>query len=126
MTFYVCEKCGLVIEKICGPDEKMMCCHEEMEKLSANTKEAATEKHMPTVEFEKGQLKVCVGENIHPMESGHFISFIQVELDQQILRQHLKPENEPIATFEIGNYHGKVSVYSYCNLHGLWKTELVI
>lgn len=45
MTFYVCEKCGLVIEKICGPDEKMMCCHEEMEKLSANTKEASTEKH---------------------------------------------------------------------------------
>ncbi|MFR5600377.1 MAG: desulfoferrodoxin family protein [Holdemania filiformis] len=37
--------------------------------------------------------------------------------------RHLTPADAPKAVFEIGE--GKpLAVYEYCNLHGLWKTEL--
>ena len=35
----------------------------------------------------------------------------------------LKPGEEPNASFDLGDDKA-VAVYAYCNLHGLWKTEV--
>ena len=51
----------------------------------------------------------------------HHIAFIYVETDKGGIRIDLK--DEPVA--EVCTCGAKpLAVYEYCNLHGLWKTEL--
>ena len=38
-------------------------------------------------------------------------------------RKALKPSDDPNVTFSLGDDKA-VAVYAYCNLHGLWKTEI--
>ena len=49
MKFYKCAKCGAVVAKIVEKPCPIMCCGEEMVELTANTEEAAFEKHIPDV-----------------------------------------------------------------------------
>ena len=100
----------------------VVCCGEEMAELVANTEEASVEKHLPVVtKNDDYTIKVDVGSVPHPMLPEHHIAFIYLETETGGIRIDLtdKPEavfctcsNKPIA------------VYEYCNLHGLWKTEL--
>jgi hypothetical protein len=48
---------------------------------------------------------------------GHLIT------DKGSYRKTLNPGEEPHVTFHL-NGEKAVAVYAYCNLHGLWKTEL--
>ena len=51
----------------------------------------------------------------------HHISFIYVETEDGGIRVDLKDKPEAV----ICTCGSKpVAVYEYCNLHGLWKTEL--
>ena len=38
-------------------------------------------------------------------------------------RQELKPGEAPVVSFQLGDDKA-VAVYAYCNLHGLWMTEV--
>ena len=59
----------------------------------------------------------------HPMIPEHFIQWIYVETENGGQRKALKPEQAPKATFCVGD-EKVVAVYEYCNLHGLWMTEV--
>ena len=50
--------------------------------------------------------------------------YVFATLSQNIVRLNLKPGEKPEGVFPLGDYKGKVHVYEYCNLHGLWKKEL--
>lgn len=80
---------------------------------------------MPAVIKEGDKLHVQVGEVQHPMLNEHYITNIWVEYpDGTVDKTTLKPGEEPVAVFDIKDKNGKVSVYEYCNLHGLWKKEI--
>ncbi len=98
----------------------MVCCGENMNELSANTTDAATEKHVPYVVLDGNTLHVTVGEVPHPMQEEHFINWIAVEQNRKAQFVILHPTNEPKADFVI-NPDKPYTVYEYCNLHGLWK-----
>ena len=49
MKFYKCPICGNIITVIEGDINKVRCCGKEMEELKANTIDAATEKHVPSL-----------------------------------------------------------------------------
>lgn len=91
--------------------------------LEANTTDAATEKHVPAVsETEDGKLLVTVGSVEHPMTPEHYIEWIAYADEKKTIVKHLKPGDKPQAKF---CHKGQgATVYAYCNLHGLWKTEL--
>lgn len=120
LKFYRCQRCGNLIQVVSGSLTSIMCCGQEITELIPNTVEAATEKHVPIVVREGGSVKVTVSSVIHPMLEEHFIQWINVETDKGVYRKHLKPGEEPVAMFEIGDEELK-EVYEYCNLHGLWK-----
>ena len=101
----------------------MICCGEEMHELIANTTEAALEKHLPAVTMNEGKIEVVVGSVEHPMTDAHYIEWILLETDKGVQIRHLTPADAPKAVFEIGE-DKPLAVYEYCNLHGLWKTEL--
>lgn len=124
MKLLKCATCGKVVEVVMDSPVPVMCCGKPMVELVANTTDGATEKHVPVVSVVGDTLIVKVGEVPHPMLEVHWITSIIVVCGNQILRANLNPGEAPEATFTLNGYKGKVEVYEYCNLHGLWKTEI--
>ena len=82
------------------------------------------EKHLPVVECQKdGSVKVKVGSKQHPMTPEHHISFICLETEHGAQVKYLMPDEAPEAVFQTGR-DKPVAVYAYCNIHGLWKTDV--
>ena len=121
--FFICNLCKNMIGLIEYNGGPMTCCNEKMEELVPNTVDASGEKHIPEVTVMGDSMKVQVGSVLHPMTDEHFIQFIYVETEQGGQRKSLKPGGEPCAEFNFVN-DKPVAVYEYCNLHGLWKTEV--
>ena len=120
--FFRCRHCGNVIHKVVDSGVPVVCCGEQMQELIPNTVDASNEKHVPAItKLSDCKLKVQVGSILHPMLPEHHICFIYVETENGGIRIDLKEKPEA----EICVCSGKpVTVYEYCNLHGLWKTDL--
>jgi len=121
--FYVCSHCGNVVEKVKDAGVPVVCCGQVMDELVPNSVEASGEKHVPVVKVEAGAVKVNVGSVNHPMLDEHFIEWVHVETENGGQRKYLKPGSDPVVSFSLGGEKA-VAVYAYCNLHGLWKTEV--
>ena len=120
--FFKCRHCGNVVEKVVDSGIPVVCCGEKMEELIPNTVEASGEKHIPVVtHIGENTIKVEVGSVPHPMLPEHHISFIYVETEDGGIRVNLKDKPEAIICTCTSK---PIAVYEYCNLHGLWKTEL--
>lgn len=123
MRLYKCKECGSVMEMIYTSKEP---CLNRFEEIFPNSSEGATEKHLPVVHADGSVIKVRVASQPHPMEEKHWITSIFVVYNNHVLRKDLSPNDIPEAQFDLGNYHGDVQVFEYCNLHGLWKTGITI
>ena len=123
MKLFRCRHCGNIAHKIYDSKVPMVCCGEKMEELVPNTSDGAGEKHVPVVKRDGDVLTVFVGEVPHPMLKAHYITHIFLETENQLFITSLTYEDEPIATFNVKGLKGKVNVYEYCNIHGLWKVE---
>lgn len=120
--FYKCPHCGNVIVKLIDSKVPVVCCGEKMVELTPNTVDASSEKHVPKITIlDDKNIKVEVGSVAHPMTSEHYIAFIYVETDKGGI--HVNLEDKPEAIIAIGEAT-VVAVYEYCNLHGLWMTEI--
>ena len=120
--FYICPHCGNIVEMVNDAGVKPFCCGQKMEALIPNTVDASQEKHVPVVtQLEGGRLRIEVGSVLHPMSTEHHIAFIYVEAENGGILVNLK--DEPVAEVCTGGAR-PIAVYEYCNLHGLWKTEL--
>ncbi|EHI96822.1 Desulfoferrodoxin ferrous iron-binding region [Clostridium sp. DL-VIII] len=122
-NFYVCKRCGNMVESLKESGAKIICCGEPMVKLEPGTVEASVEKHVPAVTYENDIVKVEVGSVLHPMIDTHYIEWILVRTENGEQRKVLKPGDEPKAEFCLCG-DKPVAVYAYCNLHGLWKAEI--
>ncbi len=116
---YRCNVCGNTIEVISPSAGKLTCCGQAMEFLEENTKDAATEKHVPVIEKIENGYKVKVGEVAHPMLEEHYIQWIELVSENQVLRKYLKPGEAPEAVFFTDATY--VTAREYCNLHGHWS-----
>ena len=120
--FYKCAHCGNVVQKVVDNKVPVFCCGQKMEELVPGTVEASVEKHLPVVtDLGNGVLRVEVGSVHHPMLDEHHIAFVYVETERGGIRIDLK--DEPVCEVYVGQDR-PVAVYEYCNLHGLWKTDI--
>lgn len=126
MKLLKCSVCGNIVEMLHDAGVPIMCCGQPMKELKAGESDGALEKHVPAVTIENGVVSVQVGEVEHPMLAEHHIEFILVKAGSQVIRADLQAGEKPTAQAVIGDYHGLVEVYEYCNLHGLWKKEVTI
>ena len=94
---------------------------DEFEEIIPNTKDASIEKHIPVYEIDGNIINVRVGSIDHPMDDNHYIMWIALVSKDSIEIKKLKPADKPITTFQ---YINASSIYAYCNLHGLWKTNV--
>ena len=121
--FYICPHCGNIVEMVNDAGVKPFCCGQKMEKLLPNTVEASGEKHIPAVKAAADIVEVNVGSVDHPMVDVHWIEWVQLVTDKGSYRKWLNPGEAPRVLFHLDG-ETPLEVYAYCNLHGLWKTEL--
>ena len=121
--FYICEHCKNVVEMVHDAGVNPVCCGQKMTELKAGVVEASHEKHIPVVTVEGNLVKVVVGAVEHPMSAEHSIEWVYLETDKGVQRKRLAPGDAPVAEFHLGN-ETPVAVYAYCNLHGLWRTDV--
>ncbi|MFT3950441.1 MAG: desulfoferrodoxin family protein [Oscillospiraceae bacterium] len=122
--FYVCKHCGNLVGIINASGAPLTCCGEHMKELIPNTTEAATEKHLPVVAVDGDLVTVAVGSVAHPMLPEHHIVWVYLETEQGGQRKNLEVGADPVAAFALTDGDKPIAAYAYCNLHGLWKTEL--
>ena len=121
--FYICEKCGNIVEMVNASGVTPHCCGQKMSILEAGVVEASREKHVPEVEVLDGRVNVVVGSVLHPMAEEHSILWIELVSDKGVQRKYLNPGEAPAVSFLLKN-EKPIEVYAYCNLHGLWKKEI--
>ena len=121
--FFICERCGNLVEMINESGVPMMCCGQKMTKLEVGVVDASREKHLPEVEVSGNNVKVTVGSVLHPMEDKHSILWVYLLTDKGGYRKDLVVGAAPAAEFTL-NGEQPLAVYAYCNLHGLWKKNL--
>ncbi len=121
MELFICKHCGNIITKIESTKVPVSCCGELMKKIEANTFDGALEKHVPKYLVEGNLVKVSVGEIEHPMVQDHYIKWIIVETNKGFNVKFLNYDQKPYAEFALTDGESVVSVYEFCNKHGVWK-----
>ena len=123
VKFFLCKRCGNLVEMVHDAGVPMLCCGEKMAELLPNTVDAAGEKHLPVAVLADDTVKVSVGSVAHPMLDVHYIQWVALQTESGVQRKYLNPGDAPEVFFAL-NGEKPVAVYAYCNLHGLWKTSL--
>ena len=121
--FFICKHCGNMIGLIKDQGVPVVCCGDQMTELVPNTVEASIEKHLPIITVADHSIHVQIGSVPHPMVDAHHIVFVYVETERGGQRKCLNIGEDPKLTFDFAD-DKPIAVYAYCNLHGLWKTEI--
>ena len=121
--FFICEHCGNLIGTIHDTGVPIMCCGQKMTKLEPGTSEASREKHIPVVSADENTVKAEIGSATHPMAPEHSIFWVYLQTDKGGQRKCLEIGTEPVVTFALAD-EKPVAVYSYCNIHGLWRSDI--
>lgn len=121
-AFFRCSHCGNMADMVEFSGAVPVCCGHKMEHLQANTTDASREKHVPVCTVEGNIFKVKVGSVPHPQTQEHHISWIAAAQGAVTQRVMLDHEGAPEAIFCLYG-QGDITVYAYCNLHGLWAAE---
>lgn len=125
IRFFKCTVCGNVVVKAVDSGMKLSCCGREMVELVPGESEGSGEKHLPVFEWKDDDvLKVKIGSVAHPMDKTHWIMFICLETERGFQVVNLGPDMKAEAVFHICKKDRPVAVYAYCNIHGLWRTEV--
>ena len=123
-NFYLHKDTGLILESIVEPEKAdILNICPALTKLTPNTSEGASEKHLPVIERNGADVIVHVGSVFHPMSEEHSITWIYLQTQGGCQRVHLRPDVEPTAHFILQDGDEPVAAYAYCNLHGFWKTD---
>jgi superoxide reductase len=118
---FKCEICGNIVSIVEVGGGELVCCGEPMKLLEEKTSaEEGKEKHVPVIEIDGNKVTVKVGSVEHPMESEHYIEFIQlIKGDKVLFEKKLHPGEKPEAVFIVDDTNGLIA-REVCNLHGLW------
>ena len=111
--WYVCPVCGNVLWA--AGEAVVSCCGITLPPLEP---EAGDEEHGIEVRRVEDEYLVTVD---HPMDKGHYVSFLAAVSDGSVQLAKLYPEGPAQARFRID---GVRRVYACCNRHGLFETRI--
>ncbi len=123
LDIYKCSICGNIVEVVHSGDESLVCCGDQMGKITVNAGPKGSEKHIPVITVDGNTVTVSVGSVTHPMLPEHYIEWIELISDDKAQRITLNPGDDPKVTFDlipgVKHYYAR----AYCNVHGLWLSE---
>lgn len=118
---YKCELCGNIVSVNHAASGTLVCCGKDMSLLQENTVEASKEKHIPVIEISEDSVTVKVGSTEHPMDANHYIEWIEVECNGNVIKKYLQPGEAPNMVINIAEAI-ITKARAYCNIHGLWSS----
>ncbi|MDR3559426.1 MAG: desulfoferrodoxin [Candidatus Pacebacteria bacterium] len=121
---YKCNICGNMVEMVHTGAGELVCCGQNMEWKQEKNDDEGMEKHKPVIERTDSGVIVKVGSVPHPMESAHYIEWIEVITEHRVYRKKIDINQDPWAEFFLEAEH--IKARAYCNVHGLWSSEEVI
>lgn len=121
--FFICETCGNLIGMINDTGAPLMCCGQKMTHIKPNESDEGKEKHKPVITVEGNAVKVKIGEIAHPMTEEHSIMWAYLQTDRGGQRKCFSENESPEVTFLLCD-EKPISVYAYCNKHGLFRTQI--
>ena len=113
-----------IIMLITGGGQDISAGGKPMKFLTANTTDAAQEKHVPQVSVDGKKVTVKVGSVEHPMTDAHLIQWIYLQTKRGGQYVHLSATDKPEAEFIVADGDEPIAAYEFCNLHGLWKADI--
>ncbi|MEW6516186.1 MAG: desulfoferrodoxin family protein [candidate division FCPU426 bacterium] len=139
---FVCTVCGHIefgsapdICPVCfSPREKF---NEDAEAVHPASKEGK-EKHVPVITAYDHcglmpgicrDIQIKVGSVPHPMQSDHWIQWIDVYLDKKLqARYQIYSANlqAAVGVHLKSDQHGTLTVIEHCNIHGSWMAEIKV
>ena len=111
--WYVCPICGNILHSTGAA--VVSCCGLTLPPLEAELPDGD---HAITVEPVEDEYYVTVD---HPMEKGHFLSFLAGVSDEGVQLVKLYPEGNGAARLKLRRMKW---IYAYCNRHGLFRCSL--
>ena len=111
--FYVCPVCGNIITSV--GQGSYSCCGITLIEPEA---EESDEEHQIHIETVDNEYHVTMN---HPMNKGHYISFIAYVTSDRNEIVKLYPEQDISVRFR---KKGHGAVYAYCNRHGIYKRRI--
>ncbi len=122
---YKCEICGNIVEVLHIGQGELVCCGQPMNLMEEKKEEMGIEKHLPMIEKGEGAVLVKVGDLPHPMESNHFIEWIEAIFESgKSCRVFLEVTlSKPEVIFKTDEEIKEVR--AYCNVHGLWVHKFI-
>lgn len=145
MKGFVCKVCNFISINGSAPEACPVCgapktSFEEKENAIKTAKDINNlseleKKHIPVITLAKKcelipegcqDVHVKVGEMQHPMQSEHYIMYIDFYIENEFIsRVSLSPDKpNPAATFHLKAKSGKLQAIALCNLHGAWIKEI--
>ncbi len=121
--FFICKHCGNLVGMLHASGVPVMCCGEAMQEIVPGSVDASKEKHVPVVSLRGNSVDVEVGSAAHPMTEEHLIQWVYLQTEAGGQRKCLKAGEAPKVSFALED-DKPIAVYAYCNLHGLWKTDI--
>lgn len=67
-------------------------------------------------------MQICVGSEPHPMTPEHNIRFVCLKTTVECIVRYLDVNEPPVVSIRFDGQ--PISVYAYCNIHGLWRTDV--
>ncbi|MFV0519810.1 MAG: desulfoferrodoxin family protein [Lachnospirales bacterium] len=122
MDFYICERCGNILNFFASSDKPVTCCNLPLSLLATNTTDLGHEKHVPIISKNGNTICVEVGIEAHPMMCEHWIQQIVLVTKKTRMIATLNYDDVPKVYFNLNDGDDAVTAYSYCNIHGLWNT----
>ena len=117
LKVFKCNKCGAVVLNF-DESETLECCDNEMIEQVPNSVDASFEKHLPIYIKEGDKL---IAEVPHVMEEEHYIEYIALDSKNINTKKYFKAGETAKAVFP---YIKGSKLYGYCNIHGVWVTEV--
>jgi len=124
LVFYQCLSCGNIAYMAEDSGMTPVCCGEKMIRLEPKTRDNGMEKHVPSVTWlDECTLRVHIGSVDHPMEEGHHIVFICLEMKDGVEIRRVATRKKACVDFNCCRKDA-VAVYAWCNIHGMWCKSL--
>jgi len=120
---YFCENCGNIVESLSDRKQSIKCRGHKMMELKPNTTGTSKEKHVPIIKREGSKVTVFVGEVPHPMESEHYIIFIELLAGDKVLRHYFKEGDGKAEASFLVEEGVPLKAKAFCNLDDLWESN---
>lgn len=122
---YRCKICNQIIIPLENPNNSTcVCCNTPMLVLEPKTEEDLfEEKHLPVVTVCCNKVNVKIGKEMHPFTKEHHINWIMLVTNKGKYIKYLDYMKEPTAFFTLCKGEEVKEVYSYCNIHSLYKLD---